>query len=167
VHNNIYGHNWAKLVQEGYRADFPEQLVYSYEAGYSGSQRFGMIPWSGDVSRVGGGRKRKLKCTSSRWGMGYIHSDLGGLQEQIQIMNYTFLWLQYSVFQLCRPHAQEITLRTSFKEEKTSVGKKKAIELRYQMIPYITSFFENNQKTPLMRPLLFFEEPTKYELYRK
>ena len=54
--HNIYGHNWAKLVQDGYKKDFSNQRPFILmRAGYSGSQRYGMIPWSGDVSRSWGG----------------------------------------------------------------------------------------------------------------
>ena len=50
--HNIYGHNWAKLIAEGYSKDFPSQRPFILmRAGYSGSQRYGMVPWSGDVSR--------------------------------------------------------------------------------------------------------------------
>ena len=43
---------------------------------------------------------------------------------------------------------------------------KKAIELRYKLLPYnYTLVFENNQSgKPLMRPL-FFEEPENYKMY--
>src|SRR5690606_38698513 len=46
--HNIYGHNWAKLLFDGYQKDFPEQRPFILmRSGYSGSQRFGLIPWSG------------------------------------------------------------------------------------------------------------------------
>jgi oligosaccharide 4-alpha-D-glucosyltransferase len=54
--HNIYGHNWAKLIADGYKKDFPGQRPFILmRSGYSGSQRFGMIPWSGDVNRTWGG----------------------------------------------------------------------------------------------------------------
>lgn len=37
--HNIYGHDWARLVQEGYQRDFPDQRPFILmRAGYSGSQ---------------------------------------------------------------------------------------------------------------------------------
>jgi alpha-glucosidase (family GH31 glycosyl hydrolase) len=43
--HNVYGHNWAKLIAEGYKKDFSNQRTFILMcAGYSGSQRFGMIP---------------------------------------------------------------------------------------------------------------------------
>ena len=51
--HNIYGHDWAKLIYEGYQRDFPNTRPFILmRAGYSGSQRYGMIPWSGDVNRT-------------------------------------------------------------------------------------------------------------------
>ncbi|MDX1284592.1 MAG: glycoside hydrolase family 31 protein, partial [Draconibacterium sp.] len=54
--HNTYGHDWARLVYEGYKKDFPNQRPFILmRSGSSGSQRFGLIPWSGDVNRTWGG----------------------------------------------------------------------------------------------------------------
>ncbi|NRS89035.1 alpha-glucosidase (family GH31 glycosyl hydrolase) [Flavobacterium sp. 7E] len=164
--HNIYGHNWAKLVQDGYKNDFAQQRPFILmRAGYSGSQRYGMIPWSGDVSRSWGGlqAQTEIALQMGMQGMGYMHSDLGGFAGATDDNELYTRWLQYGVFQpVFRPHAQEdVPSEPIFKDEITKNRTRKAIELRYQMIPYnYTLAFENNQKgTPLMRPLLF-EEPT-------
>ncbi|NRT16036.1 alpha-glucosidase (family GH31 glycosyl hydrolase) [Flavobacterium sp. 28A] len=164
--HNIYGHNWAKLVQDGYKKDFAQQRPFILmRAGYSGSQRYGMIPWSGDVSRSWGGlqAQTEIALQMGMQGLGYMHSDLGGFAGATDDSELYTRWLQYGVFQpIFRPHAQEdVPSEPIFKDEITKNRTRKAIELRYQMIPYnYTLAFENNQKgTPLMRPLLF-EEPT-------
>lgn len=164
--HNIYGHDWARLIQEGYQQDFPSQRPFILmRAGYSGSQRLGMIPWSGDVSRSWGGLQPQpeIALQMGMQGLAYMHSDLGGFAggEQFDPELYT-RWLQYGVFQpIYRPHAQEhIAPEPVFHDEITKSMAKKAIELRYQLLPYnYTLAFENNQDgKPLMRPL-FFEEP--------
>ena len=79
--HNIYGHNWAKLIADGYKKDFPNQRPFILmRAGYSGSQRYGMIPWSGDVSRSWGGLQSQMEISlqMGMQGMAYMHSDLGG-----------------------------------------------------------------------------------------
>jgi len=79
--HNIYGLDWAKLVFEGYQQDFPKQRPFILmSAGYSGSQRYGMIPWSGDVNRTWGGLQAQpeIALQMSMQGMAYMHSDLGG-----------------------------------------------------------------------------------------
>ncbi len=168
--HNIYGHNWAKLIQEGYKTDFPNVRPFILmRAGSSGSQRFGMIPWSGDVSRSWGGlqSQTEIALQMGMQGMGYMHSDLGGFAGDYFDNELYIRWLQYGVFQpVFRPHAQEeVASEAVYKDVVTKAKAKKIIELRYQMLPYnYTLAFENNQKgIPLMRPL-FFEEPTNIKL---
>ena len=168
--HNIYGHDWAKLLQDGYKKDFPAVRPFILmRAGYSGSQRFGMIPWSGDVSRSWGGlqSQTEIALQMGMQGIGYMHSDLGGFAGDYYDNELYIRWLQYGVFQpIYRPHAQEnVASEPVYKDIVTKAKAKKQIELRYQMLPYnYTLAFENNQKgTPLMRPL-FFEEPNNEKL---
>ncbi len=164
--HNVYGHNWARLIFEGYQKDFPTQRPFILmRAGYSGSQRFGMVPWSGDVSRSWGGLQSQTEIAlgMGMQGMGYMHSDLGGFAGANDDPELYTRWLQYGVFQpVFRPHAQEeVASEPVYKDEKTKALAKQAIELRYRMLPYNYSLaFENHLNgTPLMRPLLF-DEPT-------
>lgn len=162
--HNIYGHDWARLVYEGYAKDFPNKRPFILmRAGYSGSQRFGLIPWSGDVNRTWGGFHPQVEIAlqMGMQGLGYMHSDLGGFGgDNLDDELYT-RWLQYGVFQpLFRPHAQEIVpSEPVYRSEKAKALAKKAIELRYQMLPYnYQTAFENNQKgISFMRPL-FYED---------
>ena len=167
--HNIYGHDWARLVFEGYQRDFPNERPFILmRAGYSGSQRYGLIPWSGDVNRTWGGfqSQTEIALQMSMQGLAYMHSDLGGFAgANLDDELYT-RWLQYGVFQpIYRPHAQEeVPSEPVFREEKTKQLAKQSIELRYKLLPYnYTLAFENNQTgTPLMRPL-FFGEPENQE----
>ena len=168
--HNIYGHNWAKLIADGYKKDFPTQRPFILmRAGYSGSQRFGMVPWSGDVSRSWGGLQSQMEITlqMGMQGLGYMHSDLGGFAGDYFDNELYLRWLQYGVFNpIFRPHAQEdVASEVARKDIATMAAAKKQVELRYQLIPYnYTLSFDNNQKgTPLMRPL-FFEEPNNNSL---
>jgi len=169
--HNIYGHDWTRLIFEGYQKDFPEQRPFILmRAGYSGSQHYGIIPWTGDVSRSWGGLKPQMEISlqMGMQGVGYMHSDLGGFAggEEFDSELYT-RWLQYGVFQpIFRPHAQEhIASEPVYHDDKTKALAKQSIEMRYRLLPYIyTIAFDNNQTgIPLMRPL-FFNEPEKEEL---
>ncbi|WP_396168348.1 TIM-barrel domain-containing protein [Flavobacterium sp.] len=169
--HNIYGHNWAKLIADGYKKDFPNQRPFILmRAGYSGSQRLGMMPWSGDVSRSWGGLQSQMEISlqMGMQGMGYMHSDLGGFAGDYFDNELYLRWLQYGVFQpVFRPHAQEdVASEVARKDVITKAKAKKLVELRYQLLPYnYTLAFENNQKgAPLMRPL-FFEEPNNPKLW--
>jgi alpha-glucosidase (family GH31 glycosyl hydrolase) len=165
VHNS-YGHEWAKVIYEGYRKDFPDQRPFILmRAGYAGSQRYGMIPWTGDVSRSWGGLvpQPELSLQMGMQGLAYMHSDLGGFAGGDTIDNELYTrWLQYGVFQpIFRPHAQEhIPAEPVFHNEVTKARAKKSIELRYKLLPYIYNLaFENRVSgKPLMIPL-FFNEP--------
>jgi alpha-glucosidase len=94
-------------------------------------------------------------------GLGYMHSDLGGFAGDNLDDELYVRWLQYGVFQpIFRPHAQEeVASEPVFRSEEVLKLSKKAIALRYALLPYNYHLvFENNrQGLPLMRPL-FFED---------
>lgn len=170
--HNIYGHYWAKLIYEGFQNDFSDKRLFTLmRAGAAGSQRFGLIPWSGDVSRSWGGLKPQpeISLQMGLQGLAYMHSDLGGFSGSVQDDELYVRWLQYGVFQpIFRPHAQEeIAAEPVFKDPETKELAKQAIELRYRLLPYnYTMAFQNSHSgIPLMRPL-FFEEPENFELYK-
>ena len=162
--HNIYGHDWAGLIHSGYKKDFPKERPFILmRAGYSGSQRYGLIPWSGDVNRTWGGlqSQTEIALQMGLQGLGYMHSDLGGfaganLDDELYVR-----WLQYGVFQpIFRPHAQEeAPSEPVFRSQKALELSKQAVDLRYALLPYNYHLvFENNTKgLPLMRPL-FFED---------
>ena len=167
--HNIYGHDWARLIAEGYQKDFPDERPFILmRAGYSGSQRFGMIPWSGDVSRSWGGLQSQMEISlqMGMQGLAYMHSDLGGFAGPVLDDELYVRWLQYGVFQpVFRPHAQDaVPSEPVFRSERTKVLAREAVWLRYAMLPYnYTIAFDNNQTgMPLMRPLMFVEtDPDK------
>ncbi|MBQ0786785.1 MAG: DUF4968 domain-containing protein [Oceanihabitans sp.] len=168
--HNIYGHHWAELIQEGYTENFPNTRPFILmRAGSSGSQRFGMIPWSGDVNRTWGGLQSQpeIALQMGMQGLAYMHSDLGGFAGDNLDDELYARWLQYGVFQpIYRPHAQEdVPAEPVYRSDKAKALAKQSIELRYKLLPYNYHLvFENNQSgAPLMRPL-FFEEDDNTEL---
>lgn len=167
--HNIYGHDWARLIADGYRREFPNERPFILmRAGYSGSQRFGMIPWSGDVSRSWGGLQSQMEISlqMGMQGLAYMHSDLGGFAGPVLDDELYVRWLQYGVFQpIFRPHAQEaVPSEPVLRSERAKVLAREAVWLRYAMLPYnYTIAFDNQQSgMPLMRPLMFVDsEPDK------
>ncbi|MFL6673406.1 MAG: TIM-barrel domain-containing protein [Massilia sp.] len=162
--HNVYGHDWARLIAEGYQKDFPNERPFILmRAGYSGSQRFGLIPWSGDVSRGWGGLQSQMEIAlqMGMQGLAYMHSDLGGFAGAVLDDELYLRWLQYGVFQpVFRPHAQsDVPPEPVFREPRTKSLAREAIRLRYAMLPYnYTLAFDNSQTgMPLMRPVLFAE----------
>ncbi len=168
--HNIYGHDWARLIQDGYKKDFSNKRPFILmRAGAAGSQRFGMIPWSGDVNRTWGGlqSQTEIALQMTMQGLAYMHSDLGGFAGSNLDDELYVRWLQYGVFQpIYRPHAQEeVPAEPVFRSEKAKALAKEAIELRYKLLPYnyTMAFYNSKQGSPLMQPLLF-EEPNNKAL---
>lgn len=168
--HNTYGHDWARLVYQGYLRHYPTQRPFILmRAGYSGSQRYGLIPWSGDVSRSWGGLQSQpeIALQMGMQGLAYMHSDLGGFAGANLDDELYARWLQYGVFQpIYRPHAQEdVPSEPVFRSEKAKSLAKQAIELRYKLLPYNyhIAFVNSTSGTPLMRSLIF-EEVTNEQL---
>jgi oligosaccharide 4-alpha-D-glucosyltransferase len=158
--HNIYGNEWAKLINDGYKKDFPKVRPFILmRSGFSGTQKHGIIPWSGDVNRTWGGLKPQMEISMQMGlqGIGYMHSDLGGFAGANDDPELYLRWLQYGVFQpVFRPHAQEeVASEPVFKDAQTKKLAKEAIELRYRLLPYnYTLAYENHKKgTPLIRPV--------------
>ncbi len=164
--HNAFGHQWADLVYSGMRKHFPQQRPFiMMRAGAPGSQRFGMVPWTGDVDRSWGGLKPQveLATTMGLFGFGYIHSDLGGFAGGETFDSELYIrWLQYGVFQpVYRPHAQEhIAPELVFHDANTIATLRPWLNLRYQLLPYNYTLAYQNSTTgmPLMRPLFFSDE---------
>ncbi|REL27981.1 glycosyl hydrolase [Thalassotalea euphylliae] len=166
VVHNAYGHKWAEMVyQQSLELQPNQRPMVMMRSGFLGSQRYGMIPWTGDVSRSWGGLKPQVELSlqMSLFGLAYTHSDLGGFAggEVFDAEMYT-RWLQYGVFQpVYRPHAQEhIAPEPVFHDQQTKEIVREFIKLRYRLMPYIYTLAYENSTTgmPLMRPLMFENE---------
>ncbi len=164
--HNAYGHKWAEMVFKLNQSFAPNKRpMIMMRSGFVGSQRYGMIPWTGDVSRSWGGLQPQVELSLQMGllGLAYTHSDLGGFAggEVFDSEMYT-RWLQYGVFQpVYRPHAQEnIAPEPIFHDDKTKDIVREFIKLRYRMLPYVYTLAYENSMTgmPLMRPLMFEDE---------
>ncbi len=164
--HNAYGHVWAKMVYENQIREYPDMRpLILMRSGFAGSQRYGMVPWSGDVSRSWGGLKPQIELSlqMSMFGLAYSHSDLGGFAGGETFDKELYIrWLQYGVFQpVYRPHAQEhIPAEPVFHDRETLDIVRDYIKLRYRLLPYVYTLAYENSTTgmPLMRPLFFENE---------
>lgn len=164
--HNAYGHVWAQMVYENQIREYPDmRSLILMRSGFAGSQRFGMVPWTGDVSRSWGGLKPQIELSlqMSMFGLAYNHSDLGGFAGgEIFDKELYIRWLQYGVFQpVYRPHAQEhIAPEPVFHDRETRDIVRDYIKLRYRLLPYNYTLAYENSTTgmPLMRPLFFEDE---------
>lgn len=164
--HNAYGHRWAELLYQNRLAQQPTQRpMIMMRSGFAGSQRFGMIPWTGDVSRSWDGLKPQVELSLQMGllGMAYTHSDLGGFAGgEVFDKEMYIRWLQYGVFQpVYRPHAQEqIAPEPVLHDIETKDILREYVKLRYRMLPYNYTLAYQNSSTgmPLMRPLFFENE---------
>jgi len=164
--HNAYGHMWAKMVYERQVEKYPTMRpLILMRSGFAGSQRYAMVPWSGDVSRSWGGLKPQVELSLQMglFGLAYNHSDLGGFAGGDEFDKEMYIrWLQYGVFQpVYRPHAQEhIPAEPVFHDRETRNIVRDFIKLRYRLLPYVYTLAYENSTTgmPLMRPVFFEDE---------
>ena len=164
--HNAYGHMWAKMVYDKQVETYPDMRpLIMMRSGFAGTQRYGMVPWTGDVDRSWGGFQPQVELglQMSLFGLGYTHSDLGGFAGgEVFDKELYIRWLQYGVFQpVYRPHAQEhIPAEPVFHDRETRRIVRDFIRLRYRLLPYIYTLAWENSTTgmPLMRPLFFEDE---------
>ncbi len=169
--HNVYGHKWSQMIFERQLKAYPDKRPFILmRSGFAGTQRYGILPWTGDVGRAWGGLKSQVELSLQMGliGLGYTHSDLGGFSfiEKFDAELY-LRWLQYGVFQpIYRPHADEaFPSEPIFQELWVKDILRKFIKLRYQLLPYNYSLAYQNSTTgmPLMRPL-FFENEANVDL---
>ena len=169
--HNAYGHMWAKMVYERQVEKYPTMRpLILMRSGFAGSQRYAMVPWTGDVSRSWGGLKPQVELSLQMglFGLAYNHSDLGGFAGGEEFDREMYIrWLQYGVFQpVYRPHAQEhIPSEPVFHDRETSDIVRDFVKLRYRLLPYVYTMAYENSTTgmPLMRPV-FFEDESDHSL---
>lgn len=171
--HNIYGHYWSKMLFEKYRDDYPStRLFHLNRAGFAGSQRYSVFPWTGDVARNWSGLKSQFPVLlgMSASGLPYVHSDAGGfaMADQADAELYT-RWLQFAAFTpIFRPHGtaledydktvKNIPSEPALWDEPTRSIVRNYINLRYQLLPYnyTLSYEQAVLGKPLMRPLYYY-----------
>ncbi|NJL74484.1 MAG: DUF4968 domain-containing protein [Saprospiraceae bacterium] len=190
--HNIYGQQMSKATYEGLKALNPEKRPFLLSrATYSGGQRYAAI-WTGD--NVASWEHLHLANVQvqrlSMSGFSFVGSDIGGFAGT-PTGELMIRWLQLGIFHpLFRVHSmgnntgganeteQELIHEIerinrldqepwAFGEEYTALAKA-AIELRYQLLPYLYSKFYDHyfMGTPIIRSLVLYdqEDPNTYDL---
>ncbi len=170
--HNIYGHTWTKMLYDFYAKDYPEKRLFSLNrSGFAGSQRFGIFPWSGDVSRSWNGLKAQLPImlSMSMSGVPYIHADAGGFAGGEGDLELYQRWLQFAVYTpIFRPHGTALfdidKNAYSFPSEAAMIDDastqdiaRKAIYTRYALLPYnyTLAYQQAKSGSPLVAPLYY------------
>ncbi len=169
--HGVYGHEWTKNMYEKYAENYPEERMFKLgRSGYAGSQRYGLIPWTGDVSRSWSGLQAQIPAMlgAGLSGIPYLHSDAGGFAGPDPDPELYVRWMQYAVFTpIFRPHSNpDVPAEPVLWEEEVQDLLKPFIELRYQMIPYnyTLGWQAMREGLPMARPLFAeFEIPDNIE----
>ncbi len=170
--HNLYGHYWTKMLFEKYATFYPNKRLFSLNrSGFAGTQRYGIMPWTGDVGRNWSGFQAQLPVLlgMSMSGIPYVHSDAGGFAGGEKDDELYVRWLQFAQYTpVFRPHGTEITAidpqSTSFPSEPAlhpepylSIAKK-VVDNRYTLMPhnYTMSYQQAMTGKPLISPLYYY-----------
>ncbi len=170
--HNIYNLLWSKTIFDGFNQLRPnERVVNLTRSGFAGSQRYGILPWSGDVSRTFGGLEVQMPMMLNMGmsGFGYQNSDIGGYARNPTSPELYIRWMQFGTFcPIARAHGSGVSVNGSPTEpwmfgEETEYICRKFINLRYQLLPYIYTLAYQNYKSglPLARPLFWLDKEDK------
>jgi len=168
--HNAYGHEWAKLLYNSLRGMQPNTRPFILmRSGFVGSQRYGMIPWSGDVSRSWEGlaAQPEIMLQMGMQGLAYMHSDLGGFTPADSFDKELYQrWIQFGAFSpVFRPHANdEIPSEPIYHDEQTISIARNALNERYRLMPYLYSLAHQNtnEGLPLARPMFYYHDDPKW-----
>ncbi|MCP9750313.1 TIM-barrel domain-containing protein [Ferruginibacter sp. HRS2-29] len=169
--HNLYGHTWTKMLYEKYAKEYPSKRLFSLNrSGFAGTQRYGIFPWSGDVSRSWSGLRAQLPIMlgMSMSGIPYAHADAGGFAGGEGDNELYVRWLQFAAFTpIFRPHGTALysvdTATFSFPSEAALIAEpfatyaRNAIKMRYLLLPYnyTLAYKQATYGAPLVAPLYY------------
>lgn len=159
--HNVYASLELEGVYDGLKQIQPDSRPFTISrAGYPGIQRHSMI-WTGDNSSTWGHLEMALPLLLNMGlsGLAFVGSDVGGFVGAPSPEMYA-RWIQQGVFYpFCRTH----TAIYMPDQEPWSFGPKveeisrEAIKLRYRLLPYTYSLFQesSDKNWPIMRAMVF------------
>ncbi|MEL6986460.1 MAG: glycoside hydrolase family 31 protein, partial [Bacteroidota bacterium] len=162
--HNIYGMQMVRATYEGLLKLKPDQRPFTITRScYSGAQRFSLA-WTGDnIASWEHLWVANMQCQRmSISGMSFVGSDVGGFIEHPSSELYC-RWVQLAVF---HPFFRTHSSGDHGDQEPWTFGNdtieivRKAIELRYRILPYIyTSFYQYHKfGTPMLQPICFLDQ---------
>ncbi|RME01167.1 MAG: DUF5110 domain-containing protein [Calditrichaeota bacterium] len=173
--HNVFGHLMCQATYEGLRRIQPNVRPFILtRAGFSGTQRFA-ASWTGDNVATFEHLAIAIRMCQSMGlsGVPFIGADVGGFNGSPSTELFV-RWIQVGAFTpLFRTH----TVINSRAQEPWSFGEnaeaivRKYIELRYRLLPYTYTAFQQAAETglPIMRPLLleYPDDPNALDAYNQ
>ncbi len=157
--HNIMNLLWSQILYDHYQQSGNQRLFNLTRSGYAGSQRYGVITWSGDVQRSFGGLQVQpmLMQSLALSGIPYHNSDIGGFAGPATTPELYARWIQYGAFcPLMRPHSSFQSVEPwAFTAEVETIAVN-FIKLRASLFPYNYSYAYQTWQTGLsiVRPLV-------------
>lgn len=163
--HNIYNLLWARTIFEGIARFRPGDRLFNLtRSGSAGIQRYGVVTWSGDVSRTFEGLAAQIPIilNAGMSGLVYQNSDIGGYARNPTTAELYTRWMEFGVFTpVARAHgAGEMTHGSPtepwmFGPEAESICRE-MIRLRYRLLPYTYSTAHEACESglPMARPLV-------------
>ncbi len=190
--SNIFPFYYAKAFYDGMKSEGEEEIVNLIRCAWLGSQRFGVVVWSGDIPSTFDSLRKQVKAglNMAIAGIPWWTTDIGGFYggdpKDPKFQELIVRWFQFGVFcpilrlhgfrlpypkdgSTCEPY--ELTGGSNevwtFGEEAYEIIKKLLL-LREAMKPYILEQMRESHEygIPVMRPLFFDfpEDETAYEV---
>jgi alpha-glucosidase len=160
-YHNVYGMQMARASFEGLRSLRPEKrpLVLT-RAGFAGVQRYAAV-WTGDNSPTWSHLALTIPMLTnlSVSGVPFVGADVGGFMGSPSAELHT-RWLQAAALTpYFRTHSNDVSAPRepwAFGADLERINRA-TIELRYRLLPYLYTLFEENEHSglPPMRPLWF------------
>lgn len=168
--HNIYNLTWSKSIWEGYQRHQVQRRPFILSrSGTSGSQRYGVSMWSGDIGAnlASLNAQHNVQMHMSLSGIDYFGSDIGGFyrhaaQPGITTEDLYTLWLaNASLLDVpLRPHTMNLDNR--YETAPSLIGdvdsNRANVRLRYQLGPYLYTAAHRAYRSgePVFAPLVYF-----------
>jgi alpha-glucosidase len=160
-YHNVFGMQMARATFEGLHKLSPDKRpVVLTRAGFAGVQRYAAV-WTGDNSANWTHLALTIPMLTnlSVSGVPFVGADIGGFMGSPGAELYT-RWLEAAALTpYFRTHSNDVSAPRepwAFGPEHEAINRR-SIELRYRLLPYLYTLFEDNERTglPPMRPLWF------------
>ncbi len=163
--HTVYGMLMARASREGLERWWPDKRPFNLtRAAHAGAQRYASS-WTGDNISTWDHLRLSITMTINCGlsGMAFTGPDIGGFGDDCEAELYV-RWLQLGAM---LPYFRGHSAKNTADQEPWSYGQpyediaRQAIELRYQLLPYLYSLFAQcwQSGSPIVRPM-FMTDPT-------
>ena len=179
--HNVYGLYWDRVVTEEFNRRNPDRRLFQMtRAAFSGMQRY-CFSWtgdSGDARRMSDSWEQfayqiPMMLSAGLGGVPFITGDItgycGAIEDYSEVSELYVRWMQFGLFTpLSRAHHEgDTAVEPWMFSPEAMAAAKKAIELKYTLLPYIYTCAREAYDTgvPIMRAM-FLEFPEDRECRR-